>query len=122
MRVIKFRAWDGRIMIFCGKGGYNDFIIEGGELSKFGEFSANERHTPDYPLMQFTGLLDKNGVEIYEGDILYWDGSIIGAVSFEYAEFICGVGINARNLCNAPINDIAVIGNIYENPEFLEAK
>ena len=86
--------------------------------------SPNTKHRllVEFTLIQFTGLLDKSGVEIYEGDILYWDGSIIGAVSFEYAEFICGVGINARNLCSAPINDIAVIGNIHENPEFLEAK
>ena len=69
---------------------------------------------------QYTGLTDKNGVEIYEGDILYWDGSIIGVVSFECCEFIVGEGVSARAMCAMPADlDIKVIGNIHENPELL---
>lgn len=71
------------------------------------------------PPMQYTGLKDKNGKEIYEGDVLYWDGSVIGAVSFEHAEFVCGAGVNARALCAAPEDETVVIGNIYENPDLL---
>ena len=69
---------------------------------------------------QYTGLTDKNGVEIYEGDILYWDGSIVGVVSFECCEFIVGEGVSARAMCAMPADlDIKVIGNIHQNQELL---
>lgn len=74
------------------------------------------------PLMQFTGLLDKNGKEIYEGDILFWDESNIGWVTFEHAEFIVGIKNDpgARALCAAREEELEVLGNIHENPELLK--
>ena len=65
MREIKFRAWDGQSMIFMGKGGYCDFELRGGEVYEYDSIGY-EAHSQDYPLMQSTGLKDKNGVEIYE--------------------------------------------------------
>ena len=73
-------------------------------------------------LRQYTGLKDKSGKEIYEGDILFWDGSIIGAVSFVCAEYIVGEKVNARSLCSAPHEEIEVIGNIYQNPDLMEGE
>ena len=69
---------------------------------------------------QFTGMLDKNGKEIYEGDIIY-DSTLPkrGAVSW-----IEGAGFNYEaRVSDANGNIIGeVIGNIHENPELLEDK
>lgn len=85
----------------------------------------------DGKLMQYTGLKDKNGKEIYEGDILgrheYWP------IRIEYDKGCFMVRdldkVRYNNLilnvpiCNfESINDWKVIGNIYENPELLEGE
>ena len=79
-------------------------------------------------LMQFTGLKDKNGKEIYEGDIVdsWLDGEhkYPWQVGFENGSFIrsCLTGYpEIRQLANGR-GDFEVIGNIYENPELLEGR
>ena len=76
------------------------------------------------PLMQFTGLKDINGREIYEGDVVRWDGphesEWVGAVeytapSFEIKWFRVPYKVGNTRLDNR----VAIIGNIFENPELL---
>ncbi|EPF4429298.1 YopX family protein [Escherichia coli] len=79
-----------------------------------------------YELMQSTGLKDKNGVEIFEGDILnYGDYKNSHEIIFKNACF-WGHAIGEKEhigigLFNA-LEDLEVIGNIYENSELLEAE
>ncbi|EGO8121014.1 YopX family protein [Enterococcus faecalis] len=85
-----------------------------------------------YVIMQSTGLKDKNGVEIFEGDIVqYRDGeySYLGIVKRDcYQFFIDGIKpddnydfIDVSNTFDGT-SSLEKIGNIYENPELLEDK
>lgn len=93
----------------------------------------------DIELMQYTGLHDKNGQEIYEGDIvLYQDwemayegggnDSFINKGIVEYCEDNCCFNVTERQTVDlADVlykgnEDLEVIGNIYENPELLGGK
>jgi len=137
-REIKFRAWDGEqmfypenhthISIFQGKGRipWGLYANMGGSRITDGQYGG--------ALMQFTGLLDKNGKEIYEGDRVRLNLSMGGTVT---GEVVMRDGCYTVRL-DEPIKDpdgylrksdyvkvyvgnhaIAVIGNIHEHPETL---
>ena len=124
MREIKFRAWDkdlkqmGFILgIYLTPNGWVDMETEPGDSGE--EWGARLLNVD---LMQFTGLHDKNGKEIYEGDVVksqfpYNDkflDNIDGVVwHIETAGFMLG-----PRMCNDRWI-LEVIGNIYENPELL---
>lgn len=89
---------------------------------------------PDDVLEQFTGLKDRNGKDIYEGDILAWHSNIyrkqdwIGLVKYRGAGFVVQESSRSfstpdwlETACNKDANIIEVVGNIHENPELLEA-
>lgn len=88
---------------------------------------------PDDVLEQFTGLKDRNGKDIYEGDILAWHSNIyrkqdwIGLVKYRGAGFVVQESSRSfstpdwlETACNKDANIIEVVGNIHENPELLE--
>lgn len=128
MRDIKFRAWDlkrkemhsVRDMYFDTRTPQLDYFIT---KSSQATYHAN---CESFELMQYTGLKDKNGVEIYEGDILnYGDYKNLHEVVFRNAcfwgesiEYGKPTGIGIYNA----LEDLEVVGNIYENPELLETK
>ncbi|TKI53522.1 hypothetical protein FC756_23125 [Lysinibacillus mangiferihumi] len=135
MREIKFRAWWSNI----GEMEYFDTVaflnFEDGTLiyqKHPEEETCTDEISDGFELMQYTGLKDKNGKEIYEGDILKTpSASGIGDIitTIEWTEFSW-----KEKLIYSPIhqfyeyfdfsdetgNDCEVIGNIYENPELLE--
>ena len=140
MREIKFRAWDKedeRMYQPCfaeieKDGSYNVWFNR-----CWGEGDNDTTNEKDYSgdavLMQFTGLKDKNGKEIYEGDIVkcnaapYYETKdfkkfkVSGKVVFDRSMSFRIEDID-RHRCFY-LNDcldIEIIGNIYENPELLK--
>jgi hypothetical protein len=79
----------------------------------------------DCVLMQFTGLLDKNGKEIYEGDIVTLS-NFLGNRIVEWSNKLGQAGFTLKRIdddCPAPIRNAGkiIIGNIYMNPELIKA-
>lgn len=111
-REIKFRAYqDNQMLIQAGAGNYS--------LMRFIGFLYE-----DTPIMQYTGLKDKNGKEIYEGDIVTCIDnptdifSVIGKVYFKKGRWMIACSM-------IPLGDYGeswteVVGNIHENPELLK--
>lgn len=107
MRIIKFREWNGIEM------NYEPFI------SMISTASINERFL-DNDFMQFTGLCDVKGKDIYEGDIVMIYGNK-AQVIFQNGSFkIVTKNTNGEFLSWRYFKEeIKIIGNIYENPELL---
>lgn len=131
MREIKFRVWDENKKVMLSQIGSWYFNDEYNEVA----FHMNEVTFSDHKylkLMQYTGLKDKNGTEIYEGDILEiteLSGRIgeykVGryTVNFDAGAYVAGNSYVAGSYRLGLVAHRAkVIGNIYEHPHLLEVE
>jgi len=131
MRKIKFRAWDKKKKKWLGVNLHMS-VVDGLLWWQFGyecdPLSADE--IADIELMQWTGSKDKNGKEIYEGDILHWNNvvclsTIHGEIREDvYAKVIWtekGAGFTLERIGDNPLKTLnfetgEITGNIYDNP------
>ena len=139
----RFRAWD----VLAEKMIDEILMISFVRKEIIGKFSdgstsvplkfEDERNGEDVILMQSTGLTDKNGKEIFDGDIVRttrflgradeiggfyeYEKDYVGVAKVVEGSWVIDTGIVAVRLWSE-IYEYEVLGNIYENPEFLEDK
>lgn len=124
MREIKFRAWDLKTKTmhtveninFCGR---ETVTVQYNPIKKISLDSVY--------LMQYIGVQDKNGVEIYEGDIIRHQSGKYGTdFEIKWSPILCGFtamqiesGHPSPQLNQGTMCYFEVVGNIYENPELV---
>ena len=108
MREIKFRVWDKINKTWLKR--FNVNLLDIGDLS-------------NVEINQYTNLKDKNGKEIYEGDIVILNDAEEEnrcIVKYKYGSYILVDGDLREDLSNVEDRFLEVVGNIYENKDLLE--
>lgn len=127
----RFRAWDSA---------KQEMFTDTFAITESGQVVVVEQEfvtsTPDYifvehlVIMQSTGLKDKNGKEIFEGDIVQFEDYYIetdlpyinkGIVEWSQGSFTISnrASVQMEDLLDGEFLDLTIIGNVYENPELL---
>jgi uncharacterized phage protein (TIGR01671 family) len=125
-RIIKFRAWNGSFMVDASYGDWISFdgVIYTEASKKYDTPNIEIERAKNYAIMQYTGLKDKNGKEIYEGDIvkrtdevatIFYNSSM---ASFDFE--MLGGDCEPMVLTDGWHPEAhEVIGNIFSNPELV---
>lgn len=133
MREIKFRTWDKNENVMRS---WNEVILEKEAGDNFYTLGYKENRAitsfnHEQLLMQNTELKDKNGIEIYEGDVIRDIDNRVHTVIYERGMFGCYKSWlvsyetgerrkSIESLSNFLVDESVVVGNIYENPELKE--
>lgn len=150
-REIEFRAWDKLNKKWIGKSNL-EYLCVCGDIVVLVKYKHDKgiivpescrqltwNETKKLTIMQFTGLLDKNGKKIFEGDIIkhikyeeirgdiQFSHGVFGAEWIHNKKFKSMVGgwgqkHNLKKLDDDTLNNFEVIGNVHQNPELLEAE
>lgn len=111
MRTIKFRAWSD-----AKKEMYYDLLWLDSDKGTMMFNDIIKEAQKNLELMQFVEIIDQNGEDVYEGDIVEDKTGVVSVVTYENGMFVgkCKDGMNAYKW-----RECKKIGNIYENPELL---
>ena len=145
-REIKFRTWNGEEMVYLLPTGLQYFDFEGNYVLSFAvdgykgfwgheQYQQASNKAAKYPIMQYIDIKDKNGKEIYEGDVLEyleseapdyreeWDyekqGHVPQRAIMRFDETYFGYRLNVQSRFKITLEMVKVIGNIFENPELV---
>ena len=126
----KFRAWteEGEVMYYDVYPFRNDTL-----LLSYDEIAFDEVPASDFILMQSTGLKDKNGKEIFEGDVVKYEvGRYTYTEEVAYDKNFAGFGVKDADaniiftvgelVEDIDLSSLEVVGNIYNNPGLLEGE